>query len=81
MRIGIHLGDVVYDDEGVYGDAVNLAARVQALGIPGSVMISGKVFEEIKNHPGTRVEAFGEHELKNVFAMTSIYALVDEGLK
>ena len=41
-------GDVVYDDEGVYGDAVNLAARVQALGIPGSVMISGKVFEEIK---------------------------------
>lgn len=81
MRIGIHLGDVVYDDEGVYGDAVNLAARVQALGIPGSVMISGKVFEEIKNHPGTRVEAFGEHELKNVFTMTSIYALADEGLQ
>ncbi len=81
MRIGIHLGDVVYDDEGIYGDAVNLAARVQALGIPGSVMVSGKVFDEIKNHPGIRVEAFGEHELKNVFAMTSIFALADDGLK
>lgn len=81
MRIGIHLGDVVYDDEGIYGDAVNLAARVQGLGIPGSVMISGKVFDEIKNHPGIRVEAFGEHELKNVFAMTSIFALADKGLQ
>lgn len=81
MRIGIHLGDVVYDDEGIYGDAVNLAARVQGLGIPGSVMVSGKVFDEIKNHPGIRVEAFGEHELKNVFAMTSIFALADDGLK
>jgi len=81
LRIGIHLGDVVYDDEGIYGDAVNLAARVQGLGIPGSVMISGKVFEEVKNHPGIRVEAFGEHELKNVFQMTSIFALADDGLQ
>jgi len=81
LRIGIHLGDVVYDDEGIYGDAVNLAARVQGLGIPGSVMISGKVFDEIKNHPGIRVEAFGEHELKNVFQTTSIFALAQEGLQ
>ncbi|HBX64788.1 MAG TPA: guanylate cyclase, partial [Balneolaceae bacterium] len=40
VRIGIHIGDVVYDDEGIYGDAVNIAARVQSLGIPGSVMVS-----------------------------------------
>ncbi|MCG8372282.1 MAG: tetratricopeptide repeat protein [Balneolales bacterium] len=81
LRIGIHLGDVVYDDEGIYGDAVNLAARVQGLGVPGSVMISGKVFDEIKNHPGIRVEAFGEHELKNVFQTTSIFAVANEGLE
>lgn len=80
LRIGIHLGDVVYDDEGIYGDAVNLAARVQGLGTPGSVMISGKVFDEIRNHPGIRVEAFGEHELKNVFQSTSIFALANSGL-
>jgi TolB-like protein len=81
MRIGIHLGDVVYDDEGIYGDAVNIAARVQALGVPGSVMISEKIFDEIKNHPGLRVEAFGQHELKNVFQRTGIFALAHEGLQ
>ncbi len=81
LRIGIHIGDVVYDDEGIYGDAVNVAARVQALGIADSVMISGKVFDEIKNHPGIRVEAFGEHELKNIYIPMSIYALADHGLQ
>lgn len=81
LRIGIHLGDVVYDEEGIYGDAVNISARVQSLGTPGSVMLSGKVFEEIKNHPGIRVEAFGEHELKNVFQNVSIFALANDGLE
>lgn len=81
LRIGIHIGDVVYDDEGIYGDAVNISARVQSLGIAGSVMLSGKVFDEIKNHAGVRVEAFGEHELKNVYTPVSIYALADKGLE
>lgn len=80
LRIGIHIGDVVYDDEGVYGDAVNIAARVQALAVPGGVMISEKVFNEIKNQPGIRVESFGDHELKNVFDPVGIYALANEGL-
>jgi len=81
LRIGIHIGDVVHDNEGVFGDAVNIAARVQSLSIAGGVMISGKVFEEIKNHPGIKVEAFGEHDLKNVFNPVSIFALANEGLK
>lgn len=80
LRVGIHIGDVVYDDEGIYGDAVNIAARIQSLGLPGSVMISGKVFEEIKNHPGIRVESFGEHELKNIYLPVSLYALANEHL-
>lgn len=81
LRIGIHIGDVVYDDEGIYGDAVNIAARVQSLGTPGSVMISGKVFDEIKNHPGIKVRAFGEHDLKNVFAPVGIFALANKGIE
>lgn len=81
LRVGIHIGDVVYDDEGIYGDAVNVAARVQSLGTPGSVMISGKVFDEIKNHPSLKVEAFGEHDLKNVFAPVAIYALANKGIE
>jgi TolB-like protein/Tfp pilus assembly protein PilF len=80
LRIGIHTGDVVYDDEGIYGDAVNIAARIQSLGITGSVMISDKLFNEIKNHPGIRVESFGEHELKNIYMPVSLYALANDGL-
>tara|TARA_R110000868_G_scaffold408293_7_gene691095 strand:- start:49452 stop:51410 length:1959 start_codon:yes stop_codon:yes gene_type:complete len=81
LRVGIHIGDVVYDDEGIYGDAVNIAARVQSLGIPGSVMISNKVFEEIKNHPGIKVKSFGQHELKNVFNPVGIFALANKGIQ
>lgn len=81
LRIGIHTGDVMYDDEGIYGDTVNIAARIEGLGIPGSVMISGKVVDEIKNQPGLRFESFGEHELKNIYTPVGIYALMDKGLK
>lgn len=81
LRVGIHIGDVVYDDEGIYGDAVNIAARVQSLGTPGSVMISSKVFDEIKNHPGIKVKAFGEHDLKNVFNPVGIFALANKGIE
>lgn len=79
LRIGIHMGDVMYDDEGIYGDAVNIAARIQALGISGSVMISGKVVDEIRNQPGFRLESFGEHELKNIYMPIEIYAVADPG--
>lgn len=80
IRIGIHTGDIVYDDEGIYGDAVNVASRVQSLGISGSVMISENVFNEIKNHPGIRVESAGEHELKNVSKPVNLYSLVYNGV-
>ncbi|NBC25717.1 MAG: hypothetical protein GVY08_02575 [Bacteroidetes bacterium] len=76
IRIGIHTGDIVYDDEGIYGDAVNVASRIQACGSNGSVMISGNVFDEIKNHPGIRVESLGVQTLKNVSTPVNLYSLV-----
>jgi hypothetical protein len=76
IRIGIHIGDIVYDDEGIYGDAVNIASRVQSFGKAGSVIISENVFNEIKNHPGIRVETFGEKKLKNISKPVKLYSLV-----
>ena len=76
IRIGIHTGDVVYDDEGIYGDAVNVASRIQSLGKAGSVMISENVFNEIKNHSGILVESFGVKSLKNISKPVNIYSLV-----
>src|SRR5688572_21250931 len=49
LRIGIHSGDIVYDHQGVYGDCVNLASRIEALSAPGAVLISDKVYDEVKN--------------------------------
>src|SRR5690554_4144770 len=80
LRIGIHFGDVVYDDDGVYGDAVNVASRIENLSAAGAVLISGKVYDEIKNQEGLDAVPLGTSELKNVKKPVEIYALSSEGL-
>ena len=51
VRIGLHVGDIAYDEQGAYGAAVNVASRLEALCVPGGILISGKIVEEIKNQP------------------------------
>src|SRR4249919_2802246 len=46
VRIGLHIGDVMFDDTGIYGDSVNIASRLETLAVPGAVFISEKLFEE-----------------------------------
>jgi class 3 adenylate cyclase len=81
LRIGMHVGDIVYSDDGVYGDAVNVASRIEKLSVPGGVLISDKVRDEIKNHPEFSVTSFGKFELKNVKHPVELFALTNEGLK
>lgn len=78
LRIGLHSGDIVRDAEGVYGDGVNVAARVQALAVPGSVLISDRVAEAVKNHAELALNHLGEYELKNVARPMGILAVVDD---
>ena len=66
LRIGIHAGDVVYDDEGVYGDGVNIAARIENMAVPGSVLVSDKINDELKNQTEVSSVFLGRFELKNV---------------
>jgi TolB-like protein len=80
LRIGIHTGDIVYDEEGVYGDGVNVASRIEGLAVAGSVLISGKVFDEIKNHQDFSTTSLGTFELKNVSKPLEVYAITNEGL-
>ena len=75
LRVGVHVGDVVHDAEGVYGDAVNVASRIQALAIAGGVCVSDKVYDEIKNQPGLETVSLGSHRLKNVKRPVEVYAL------
>lgn len=80
LRVGIHTGDVVVEEEGVYGDGVNIASRIESFSIPGSVMVSDKVFDDIKNHQTFHPVLMGEFELKNVKKPVEVYALTNEGL-
>ncbi len=80
LRIGIHMGDIVYEGNEVYGDAVNIAARLEPLSIAGGIVISEKVAEEIKNHPDIETKALGAVELKNVKSPVPIYAVSNEGI-
>lgn len=80
LRIGIHAGDIVYDDEGVYGDGVNVASRIENISLPGSVLISEKINDELKNQKEISSSYLGQYELKNVKQLTKIYAINSEGI-
>jgi adenylate cyclase len=66
FRIGINLGDVMVDGEQIYGDGVNIAARLQALSDAGGACLSGTVHEQVKNKLGLRYEDLGEQVVKNI---------------
>ncbi|MDT8368371.1 MAG: adenylate/guanylate cyclase domain-containing protein [Longimicrobiales bacterium] len=80
MRIGMHLGDVLQDEHGVLGDGVNVAARVQALATPGSVLVTSKIADELKNHPDLPLVSLGEVQLKHVSDPIEIFGLSSDGL-
>ena len=80
LRIGIHVGDVVIDGDEVYGDGVNVASRLEPLSAPGGVNISGRVYDDLKNHKDISVESLGEIKLKNVKDPMSVYALSGKDL-
>src|ERR1700693_1509553 len=75
VRIGIHLGDVMFSNNTVLGDGVNIASRIHALAPPGGICVSAGVHDEIRNKPGARFKDLGERRLKNVSRPIRVYAL------
>ena len=80
LRIGIHSGDVVYDTKGLYGDCVNLASRIESISVPGAILISDKVFDEVKNQTEIKTVSLGSVNLKNVKKPIEVHAIANEGL-
>ena len=66
FRIGINLGDVIEEGERIYGDGVNIAARLESLAEAGGICISGSAYEQIENKLPLRYDYLGEHEVKNI---------------
>ncbi|MBK9269998.1 MAG: adenylate/guanylate cyclase domain-containing protein [Saprospiraceae bacterium] len=75
IRIGIEYGELISENDDVYGDAVNLASRIQSVGTPGSILFSEKVYFEIKNKKEFDCKFLGAIPLKNVNAPMNIYYL------
>src|SRR4029077_14576293 len=76
LRVAIHLGDVEHRDGDVYGDAVNIASRIQSLTDPGGICITQQVFDHIRNNKEFRTEALGQNQLKNLQTPTQIYSVL-----
>jgi TolB-like protein len=79
LRIGIHLGEVVFEDDDVFGDGVNIASRLQALAPIGGIYISETVFRNIENQKEVETEFVREEILKNVKHPVKIYQLKMQG--
>ena len=81
FRIGINLGDVIEEGERIFGDGVNIAARLEGLAEAGGICISGSAFEQIENKLPLHYDYLGEHEVKNITRPVQVYrALMDNGV-
>jgi TolB-like protein/Tfp pilus assembly protein PilF len=73
LRIGVNLGDVVEEQGRIYGDGVNIAARVQGLADGGSICISGSAYEQVENKVAVGFEYVGQHMVKNITRPVRVY--------
>ncbi|MBP6233689.1 MAG: tetratricopeptide repeat protein [Chitinophagaceae bacterium] len=79
LSIGIHQGEIIVENGDIFGDAVNVASRIQSLGVPGSVLFSKKVKDEIHNKAEFQTLSLGNFEFKNVEEPLEIFALSNPG--
>jgi formylglycine-generating enzyme required for sulfatase activity/class 3 adenylate cyclase len=77
-RMGVNLGDVIVDGEDVYGDGVNIAVRLEGAAAPGTVNISGGVYEQIKNKLVCGYQSLGDEKLKNITDPVRIYRVLPD---
>ncbi len=75
FRIGVNIGDIIIDDDDIFGDGVNVAARLQALAAPGGICVSGRVQEDVRGKLDIAVEDAGDQQLKNIAWPVRVYRL------
>jgi adenylate cyclase len=78
FRIGVNLGDIVEENDRIYGDGVNIAARLEALAEVGGICISGTAYDQLKNKLELGYEYLGEHSVKNIATPVRVYKVLME---
>ena len=79
FRIGINLGDVIHDESRIYGDGINIAARLEALAEPGGVLVSSTVYDHVRGKLPFTFEDTGEQQLKNIEQPVRTYRVMIPG--
>jgi adenylate cyclase len=80
LRIGLHIGEIFFEDGKVFGDGVNVASRIQSLGQANSILFSKEIFDKLRNQPEFKSVSLGFFEFKNVDEPMEIFALANNGL-
>ncbi len=80
LRIGVHVGEIFFEDEKVLGDGVNVASRIQSLGQGNTILFSKEVCDKLRNQPEFKSVSLGRFEFKNVDEPIEVFALTNEGL-
>ena len=75
FRIGIHLGDVILDDDDIFGDGVNIAARLESIAVPGGISISRAVHDQVRDRINVCFDDKGEIALKNIARPVQVFAI------
>lgn len=80
LRIGLHMGDIVFNNAEVYGDGVNFASRIENMSVAGAILLSGKLNDELKNHTDISTVSLGHFELKNIALPVEVFAIANKGI-
>src|ERR1700730_426316 len=80
FRVGINIGDVIVEPDDIFGDGVNIAARLESIAEPGGICISSAVYDQVRGKVGVEFADQGEQNLKNIALPVRTYAVVRDGL-
>ena len=80
LRVGLHIGEIFFEEGKILGDGVNVASRIQSLGKENTILFSSEIYDKIKNNPKFKPVSLGYYEFKNVAKAIEVFALANEGL-
>jgi class 3 adenylate cyclase len=79
FRVGINIGDVIVEPHDIFGDGMNIAARLESIAEPGGICISSSVYDQVRGKVGVEFTDLGEQNLKNIALRVPAYAAVQDG--